>query len=88
MICLRMNKNNRDEIGSFRSHVPGRDEAVSFCHVSGEDDLMPRMAVRDVEHSHETIINVLTVHPEFMHIETLIIYAERCDRRPSPSTCR
>lgn len=77
MICLRMNKHNRDEIDSFRQHVLGRDEVVTFFHVSGEDDFMLHVALRDVEHLREFIINALTVRPEIVHIETRIIFEER-----------
>jgi len=77
MICLRMTRHAREEIDSFRAHVLARDEVVSFFHVSGDDDFMLHVAVRDVEHLREFIINVLSVRPEIVHIETRLIFEER-----------
>ena len=77
MVCLRMTRHDRDDIDSFRSHVLARDEVVSFFHVSGDDDFMLHVAVRDVEHLREFIINTLSVRPEIVHIETRIIFEER-----------
>jgi DNA-binding Lrp family transcriptional regulator len=77
MICLRMTRHDRDDIDAFRSHVLARDEVVSFYHVSGDDDFMLHVAVRDVEHLREFIINTLSVRPEIVHIETRLIFEER-----------
>ncbi|HEV2110184.1 MAG TPA: Lrp/AsnC family transcriptional regulator, partial [Gammaproteobacteria bacterium] len=56
MICLRMTRHAREEIDSFRTHVLARDEVVSFYHVSGDDDFMLHVAVRDVDHLREFLI--------------------------------
>ena len=77
IICLRMSRHAREEIDSFRAHVLARDEVVSFYHVSGDDDFMLHVATRDVEHLREFIINVLSVRPEVVHIETRLIFEER-----------
>ena len=77
MICLRMTRHDRDDIDSFRAHVLARDEVVSFYHVSGDDDFMLHVAVRDVEHLREFIINNLSARPEIVHIETRLIFEER-----------
>lgn len=77
MICLRMTRHDRDDIDGFRSHVLARDEVVCFYHVSGDDDFMLHVAVRDVEHLREFIINTLSVRPEIVHIETRLIFEER-----------
>ena len=77
IVCLRMSKHDRAEIDSFRKHVLARDEVVTFFHVSGQDDFMLHVAVRDVEHLREFILNALTVRPEIVHIETRIIFEER-----------
>jgi len=77
MICLRMVRHDRDLIDSFRAHCLARDEVVSFYHVSGDDDFMLHVAVRDVDHLREFIINNLSVRPEIVHIETRLIFEER-----------
>jgi DNA-binding Lrp family transcriptional regulator len=77
MICLRMTRHDRDDIDAFRSHVLARDEVVCFYHVSGDDDFMLHVAVRDVEHLREFIINTLSARPEIVHIETRLIFEER-----------
>lgn len=77
MICLRMVRHDRDLIDSFRAHCLARDEVVSFFHVSGDDDFMLHVAVRDVDHLREFIINNLSVRPEIVHIETRLIFEER-----------
>lgn len=77
MICLRMVRHDRDLIDSFRAHCLARDEVVSFFHVSGDDDFMLHVAVRDVDHLREFIINTLSVRPEIVHIETRLIFEER-----------
>ncbi len=77
MVCLRMTRHAKEEIDSFRAHVLSRDEVVNFYHVSGEDDFMLHVAVRDVEHLREFLINALASRPEVVHIETRIIFEER-----------
>lgn len=77
MVCLRMSRHAKEEIDSFRAHVLGRDEVVNFYHVSGADDFMLHVAVRDVEHLREFLINALASRPEIVHIETRIIFEER-----------
>jgi DNA-binding Lrp family transcriptional regulator len=77
MICLRMTRHDREDIDAFRQHVLARDEVVSFYHVSGDDDFMLHVALRDVEHLREFIINALSVRPEIVHIETRLIFEER-----------
>ncbi|MGD8575304.1 MAG: Lrp/AsnC family transcriptional regulator [Gammaproteobacteria bacterium] len=76
MIAIRMGKHARDEIDSFRGHIRTRDEVVSFFHVSGEDDFLLHVAVRDVDHLREFIIKALTERPEVGHIETRLIFEE------------
>ena len=77
MICLRMVRHDRDLIDSFRAHCLAHDEVVSFYHVSGDDDFMLQVAVRDVDQLREFIINNLSVRPEIVHIETRLIFEER-----------
>jgi len=77
MVCLRLTRHGKEEIAAFRSHVLGRDEVVSLYHVSGDDDFLLHVAVRDVEHLREFLIDALATRPEVVHIETRIIFEER-----------
>jgi DNA-binding Lrp family transcriptional regulator len=77
MVCLRLTRHGNAEIDSFRAHVQTRDEVVSLYHVSGDDDFMLHVAVRDVEHLRSFLIDALASRPEVVHIETRIIFEER-----------
>ncbi|HET7921835.1 MAG TPA: Lrp/AsnC family transcriptional regulator [Gammaproteobacteria bacterium] len=76
MICIRMAMHDRAAIDGFRTHIKAQDEVVSFYLVSGQDDFMMHVAVRDVQHLREFILRALTERPEVDHIETRLMFEE------------
>ncbi|HEX5340832.1 MAG TPA: Lrp/AsnC family transcriptional regulator [Gammaproteobacteria bacterium] len=76
MILIRMAMHDREAIDRFRSHIQSHDEVVSFYLVSGQDDFMMHVAVRDVEHLREFILQALTERPEVDHLETRLMFEE------------
>lgn len=77
MILIRMNRHTREAIDAFHAHLKKRDEVVSLFQVSGQDDFMIHVAVRDVSHLREFILQALTERPEVGHVETRLIFDER-----------
>lgn len=76
MICIRMSRHTREDIEAFKAHLRQRDEVIALFHVSGQDDFMIHVAVRDVAHLREFILQALTERPEVGHIETRLIFEE------------
>jgi DNA-binding Lrp family transcriptional regulator len=76
MICIRMAMHDREAIDQFRAHIQAQDEVVSFYLVSGRDDVMMHVAVRDVDHLREFILRALTERPEVDHLETRLMFEE------------
>jgi DNA-binding Lrp family transcriptional regulator len=76
MIAIRMARHARGDIEQFSAHLKTRDEVVSFYHVSGDDDYLIHIAVRDVDCLREFILQALTEREEVDHIQTRLIFEE------------
>jgi len=61
----------------------GLPETLSVFHVTGVNDLQVHVAVRDVEHLRELIVERVATRPQVAHCETSVVYAsDRKHRLP------
>lgn len=82
MVSVRLRTHERDAFASFRAYLLELEELVALYQLSGADDFMAHVAVRDAEHLRAVTMDAFAVRPEIGHIETSIIFG--VDRRRLP----
>ena len=74
MIALRLRRHAADEVDSFRRHATALPEVIGVYHVTGANDFLVHVVVRDAEHLRELAVSGFTTLPEVAHIETSLIF--------------
>ena len=74
MITVRLRRHSADEVEAFRSHATSMPEVVSVSHVTGRNDFLVHVVVRDADHLRELAVSGFTTLPEIAHIETALIF--------------
>ena len=74
MIAVRLRQHSRDVVDSFRNHVVELPEVRSVFHVTGGDDFLVHVAVRDSDHLRDLALDCFTTRPEVDHIQTRLIF--------------
>jgi DNA-binding Lrp family transcriptional regulator len=74
MIAVRLRRHSRDLVDSFRAYVVELDEVRSVFHVTGGDDFLVHVAVRDPDHLRDLALDSFTTRPEVDHIQTRLIF--------------
>lgn len=74
MIALRMRDHGRISARALHDYLLGLPEVVAFYNVSGADDFLVHVAVRDVAHLRRLSWDEIAARPEVGHIETAVIF--------------
>jgi DNA-binding Lrp family transcriptional regulator len=74
MIAVRLRRHSRDLVDSFREYVAELPEVRSVFHVTGGDDFLVHVAVRDSDHLRDLALDSFTTRPEVDHIQTRLIF--------------
>jgi DNA-binding Lrp family transcriptional regulator len=74
MISVRLRRHSRELVDSFRSYVVELEEVRSVFHVTGGDDFLVHVAVRDSDHLRDLALDSFTTRPEVDHIQTRLIF--------------
>jgi DNA-binding Lrp family transcriptional regulator len=74
IIAVRLQVHSREQIDAFYKHVVELSESLSVFHVSGADDYLVHVAVRDTEHLRKLVLDELTARPEVEHVDTRLIF--------------
>jgi len=83
MIAIRIRRHAAAEVEAFRTHATAMPEVVSVSHVTGRNDFLVHVVVRDADHLRELAVSGFTTLPEVDHIETSLIF-EHVGDRPLP----
>lgn len=81
MVSVRLRHHGRDNFRSFTDHLHTLPEVVSVYQLSGADDYLVEVAVRDSDHLRDLTWTSLTAHDAVGHIETALIFEQ--SRKPS-----
>ncbi len=81
VIMIRLQKNTRKVIESFRSAMLELREVRSVFLVSGEFDFIVHVAVRDSDHLRELELDQITCRAEVGSLETSLIFDHRVSHR-------
>ena len=84
LIAIRFRPHTRELVEPFWTYIMELPETLNLSHVSGADDFLLQIAVRDIEHLRDFVLDRLTSRPEISHVETSIIYEQRRKRAIEP----
>jgi DNA-binding Lrp family transcriptional regulator len=74
MIAIRLRRHGVDEVGVFQSKALALPEVVAISHVTGANDFLVHVVVRDSDHLRDLAVSSFTSWPEVAHIETALIF--------------
>ena len=74
MIAVRLRLHSRELVDTFRTYVVELPEGRSVFHVTGGDDFLVHVAVRDSDHLRDLALDSFTTRPEVDHIHTRLIF--------------
>jgi DNA-binding Lrp family transcriptional regulator len=84
LIAIRFRPHTRELVEPFWQYVMGLPETLVLSHISGADDFLLQVAVRDIDHLRDFILDRLTVRPEIGHVQTHVVYEQRRKRAIEP----
>jgi DNA-binding Lrp family transcriptional regulator len=74
LIAVRLQVHAREQIDQFYDHVLAHPDVLSVAHITGADDYLIHVAVRDAVHLRSVILDDLTARSEVSHVETHLIF--------------
>jgi DNA-binding Lrp family transcriptional regulator len=80
LVSVRLERHSRKYVDSFHRHALSLDEVLAVFHVTGPQDFILHMAVRDTEHLRDVTMDQLTTRSEVSQLETALVYEH--DRKP------
>jgi DNA-binding Lrp family transcriptional regulator len=79
-VAVRLARTSRAAFRAFQGHVLDLPEVLAVFHVSGVYDLQIHVAVRDVTHLRDLIVDQVATRKEVDRCETAVIYGH--ERKP------
>ncbi len=74
LVAVRLNKHAKQTFKSLYTHLLSLPEVLAVFHVSGENDLQVHVAVRDIRHLRDLIVERFAGRPEVGHCETSVLF--------------
>jgi DNA-binding Lrp family transcriptional regulator len=74
MIAVRLRRHGAGEVEAFRARALSHPEVVAVFHVTGANDFLVHLVVRDAAHLRDLAVTVFSSWPEVGHIETSLIF--------------
>jgi DNA-binding Lrp family transcriptional regulator len=85
MIAVRVRPPTRQVIEDFQVFVEAMPEVVSVFVLTGSDDFLLHVAVRDTDHLHSVVLDKLTKRAELADVRTSVVYGHLRKRVISPA---
>jgi len=80
-IAIRLARHSRDAFTTLRNRLLELDEVIGVYHVSGQTDILAHVAVRDIAHLRDTVVEKIATRKEVGATETSVIFEAR--RKPA-----
>jgi len=77
MIAIRLRRHEAQEVQRFWDHALAMTEVVAVSHLSGVNDFLVHVVVRDSDHLRDLAVSGFNTLPEVAHIETSLIFEHR-----------
>lgn len=74
LIAVRLQVHDREQIDHFHDHAANLPDVISVSHLTGADDYLLHVAVRDMLHLRSVVLDDLTARPEVSHVETHLLF--------------
>lgn len=74
LVAVRLNRHAKQTFKSLYAHLLSLPEVLAVFHVSGENDLQVHVAVRDIGHLRDLIVERFAGRPEVGHCETSVLF--------------
>jgi DNA-binding Lrp family transcriptional regulator len=81
LIAVRFRAHDRELVKPFVEHVLSQPEVITLFNVSGEDDYLLHVSVRDTDELRTFVLDQLGARPEVEHVTTSLVY-EHVRTRP------
>jgi len=76
MVAIRLAQHSRVGLEAFQAYILSFKEVLQVYHLSGANDFMVHIAVKDAETLRDFVLDSFAERPEVAHIETAVIYEE------------
>jgi DNA-binding Lrp family transcriptional regulator len=74
LIAVRLIKHSREVFRTLYEHMLSLPEVLSVFHVSGVNDLQVHVAVRDIQHLRDLVVEKFATRGEVDHCETSVVF--------------
>lgn len=74
ILAIRLRRHSAAEVDTFREHVLSMPEVIEVSHVTGANDFLVQVVVRDAAHLRDLAVSGFTSLPEVAHIETSLMF--------------
>jgi len=74
IIAVRLKHHMRKMVDSFNDHMISLPEVRGVFHITGSDDYLVHVAVRDSNHLRDLALDAFTTRSEVDHIQTRLIF--------------
>ena len=75
MITVQLEKHIREQTEALKTHLLDLEEVLAVFHITGKDDFLVHVAVRDTENLREFVLQMVD-NEEIAHVETYLIYEQ------------
>jgi DNA-binding Lrp family transcriptional regulator len=86
LIAIRIRPPSRRNIEGFRNWIAGLPETIGVFVVSGAEDFLVHIAVRDNQDLYAFVIDRLTERPEVADVRTSVVYEHLHKTQITPNT--
>lgn len=74
VIAVRLRRHAAEEVNAFRRHAASMPEVISLSHLTGPNDFLVHVVVRDSDHLRQLAVSGFTTLREVDHIETALVF--------------
>lgn len=75
VLAIRLRRHADDEVETFWRTATAMPEVIAMSHVTGANDFVIHVVVRDADHLRDLAVKSFTGLPEVAHIETSLVFA-------------
>lgn len=77
LVVVRLRRHAEDLVNEFWAHAEDMPEVQAVYHLSGGNDFLCHVVVKDSDHLRRVAVSGFTSLPEVSHIETSLIFEHR-----------
>jgi len=74
IVSVRLRRQNADEVDAFLGHMRPMLEVANVFHVSGANDFLVHICVRDTHQLRKGVVEACSAFPEIGHLESSLVF--------------